>query len=1521
MWLFFKNGIKQLLKEKIQFAIYIILIALAVVFFSVFGIASSTLVQSSNTFANEFQQYDYSYKYTSTDYASNDTATMTPWFAFDTDLVTNHGTDGENESNINYFPSLTIGDNGVLKAYQFNYDESDYNYETSIISIGAMGEQWVNFNFGDVESNPNIVKDMDPSRIVNKFDEEKIYSVVRSGEFGDFYRFNFENASFQKSLIGRIYQKFDFVNTDYNSATDEAKTAATNIFKYMLYINNSSITDIVKSFIMYKFNETTDKTNINQVIEDYINGDGSVRSIENTDALKTTLSGRVGWIDSSSNNYVIAPDFLGKEDSKLLPGEDESAADRNITELKKYGSYFVKNYEGIDILSTVINSNHEYTFENEIFSNSYLFNAYNLLVSELSNFKTVNLSQTIMWGIGGVKYRFISAFYDKTNPDGTQLGQWYQPDMVNVFDQVNESERSNFLEGTFAVTAGYAKSQNWELGQAYSIIPSDPDNEVTFDATVGDSLNTYPTIYDEDILTDKDTQAIFYLNNVDFGNYFGDDTKINSNQFQDTSRIFMKHINDKNSDMEFDKDIYQLYLANNLTSLGDVQTKINNMSSDTNISDVEANNSASNIQAYKDTTIVNMRSSLLPKAAKMFMWISISLTVVFIAVIVFVVYNIVRKFLQSQRSQLGNLKSLGVRKTKLITNFVIYMLFPVLFIVPIGWGVSISLETVVMNIFNTYFNISPVIPIGWQFLLIEWVAAFAIIGFVVWYLAWRTIRKEPLILMNPNTEMTKVSWINRVSSKLHVKKFTTRMRLTILTTSFKNIISYFCVFLIAGLILTVSLVVPSTIKGMTSEYYANVNYENGYEYSGVYSNVPTTRYGFYNISNTSEEDRGMDEALASSINTYFKVNGEDGSENYTSLFDNRDQDAFWNENSAVNLFDQTFYNNLLTINGVNFSIDTFDKLLDRMSAVSAEAKTTVSASVNTLACSVVPKLFGQPVIELDGTDDQYDSCISQVSSNLIPSTVKELWANDENEKKLFSLDFNKISYDANQDQLYTRVEGYVGDNPSTQIDSYIYGIDKNSRNQNLNLANTENFLDDSTTSKIIPVTVNKKMTLRGYKKGDTIPFSSFDNKIYLGDPKKDGVVLTPEMWSYENKDANGNVTYSNNLFDGSVDLNHMTYNENEQYYLDTDGTIKPYNLIQNVVLKLPKDFDKKIKDTNAAYLALKNHAVEVDADGNFIIHPFDTRVYDENDQPEPIGIDSLSDENVSYTWWGLATNGVDIDTSQNDDDDDNINAMLTADNDGIIKADKILYKNETPVKTSYTLKIVGIQDLYDGYSIYMSQSNANRILGLQNPEKTLTFANGDKANIWSNAKLSKDDFINDQMRRMILHADGGDNSIYGMGKGTIAPSINKANYVASTKSVINKLVVSVYTICMIFVVIAIVTALIVIYLITDLSIGRFKRFMSLMRVQGYQMREINSIIIWLFAPTAIVATILAEFVIYLVIQFAVPAILISLNIAVPLHVNIIMIVVTFLISALIFTVAYLYVLSSIKRVRLSTLLG
>jgi hypothetical protein len=83
----------------------------------------------------------------------------------------------------------------------------------------------------------------------------------------------------------------------------------------------------------------------------------------------------------------------------IATGDDDGAnvdTDANLIELMKYGSYFVKNYEKTDLLKTIINGKTEYTYDSEIYSNSYLFNAYNELVADLSNFKTVDMSQTIM---------------------------------------------------------------------------------------------------------------------------------------------------------------------------------------------------------------------------------------------------------------------------------------------------------------------------------------------------------------------------------------------------------------------------------------------------------------------------------------------------------------------------------------------------------------------------------------------------------------------------------------------------------------------------------------------------------------------------------------------------------------------------------------------------------------------------------------------------------------------------------------------------------------------------------------------------------------------------------------------------------------------------------------------------------------------------------------------------------------------------------------------------------------------
>jgi putative ABC transport system permease protein len=135
------------------------------------------------------------------------------------------------------------------------------------------------------------------------------------------------------------------------------------------------------------------------------------------------------------------------------------------------------------------------------------------------------------------------------------------------------------------------------------------------------------------------------------------------------------------SNMESDMKLYRLYLANNITKINDSLSAIKNLSGgDTTALDYD--NGASKIQSSSETTVLNLRSNLLGQVADIFLGISVVFSIIFILIILFVVYNIVRRLLHLQKSQIGNLKSLGVKNATLVVNFVSYMLAPIIIIIP-----------------------------------------------------------------------------------------------------------------------------------------------------------------------------------------------------------------------------------------------------------------------------------------------------------------------------------------------------------------------------------------------------------------------------------------------------------------------------------------------------------------------------------------------------------------------------------------------------------------------------------------------------------------------------------------------------------------------------------------------------------------------------------------------------------------------------------------------------------------------
>ncbi|AGR41616.1 hypothetical protein STAIW_v1c10330 [Spiroplasma taiwanense CT-1] len=80
--------------------------------------------------------------------------------------------------------------------------------------------------------------------------------------------------------------------------------------------------------------------------------------------------------------------------------------------------------------------------------------------------------------------------------------------------------------------------------------------------------------------------------------------------------------------------------------------------------------SSINIQSFDDTYSLNFRSTFYGSIVSGFYIIAIVFCLIFALSLCFVIYNIFRKILIFQRSQIGNLKSLGILNLKIIINYV-----------------------------------------------------------------------------------------------------------------------------------------------------------------------------------------------------------------------------------------------------------------------------------------------------------------------------------------------------------------------------------------------------------------------------------------------------------------------------------------------------------------------------------------------------------------------------------------------------------------------------------------------------------------------------------------------------------------------------------------------------------------------------------------------------------------------------------------------------------------------------------
>ncbi|AHI52561.1 Yip1 family protein [Spiroplasma culicicola] len=1502
--LIFKNGFKHLIKDYLQFSMYILLILVSVLFTSTFGITASNLISSNNKINPNPYNYDYSYRYTSSGYSSNSTPTLSPFFAFNTKTIKPNN--GEHA-----YSNLTFGQSdSILKAIEFNYDENIFYYADS----SSIKYRRVTFNFGDTDSlcssnqEANSYSYCNNEKYLFEYSPEEKYEVVKTKSFGTLFNFNEESIYFQNSLIGQLYHNF-IDNDDIN--IEQKRLVATYIFDYMLQLNNSSIVAGLKEYILVKVNELEPnktmeediKTELNKNINEYINFQYKDETLLEDDISTEGLNGQFGWI---INNGTQEKFFAGKEDyftitkNKYIFGNPENSVTNSFT-------YKMKNFESTGIFITKTNEENEYNINGNRFTNGTFVQTYYNLLSSLTNFNIKLRNQVVMWNDIGEKFRIISSYVE--GPTGDPI--WNDDNYYQFKVRDESTTGKNFTRNSFMISSGYAKNKNLTIGKEYEIIPN-LKHKFRMDATGGDSLNIYPTIYDEDLLADSTNQALIYLNSRDYQDIFSSEdepisgvglSKISENKYQDVSRAYMEYkINPKdkkNYKIEDDLYLFKLFIADNLLNIDKIADILNTPS--------ELNPdlilSATSFEKYDETTVLNLRTNLFSSAISMFLAISIIFSIIFISVILFIVYNIVKKFLNSQRGQIGNLKSLGYSTNRLTLQFTLYIVLPLLLLVPLGWIASVFLQESILGIFNQYFNIPGEKFLDWKFFLAEYFGYVTLIFIIVYITGWMTIRQSPLILLSPSKSEKPNLFLVNIFKKMKFHNFITKMRTVLISVSLRDMFIFFSTFFVASTILLVSILVPTTLQSMSQEYYKNIKYNNDYNYSYIYANVPFSRYSFY--ENDDKAQAILDNSPLSGLIEY------EGQYKSFFEFDLSDQNQYeFLKNNLTRYFEKMLVANLFTFKGNLVSVGLMDQLVE-LSRQGLDENKIIENEFNLLSCNVLPNLFGQTSIldsDIPSTaSSKYSYCVEQISSNIISSNIKQMWDDNEQFYKNFSFSFGTIPVNTNEDQLYTRLS--IQDiKDSKNNDLEIYGIDLDSQVNNLDISQKNKLKSEN--ENVINALSNEKLKLLGYNVGDQIEFEYKNNLLGVNNSNNLFTPVNNDWWFYDQN--NNNQKDSNELSIYEMDNSKFTYYKkteddivNMWKFNDHLGngieSIHDYYNLNDVKLKIPKNLvnkelfeavDKQYFDISRISEDMK-YVKTYDEQGDYyIVRPYDIRTYELNNgsyEPVEISIESLLNSTTN-NWYNIALEN------------------------------KLFEPMLEPITSKYKIKIVGIEKTYDKNRLIVDQVNANKILGYLNPDTRITFKNQNSVNIWSNAKMSSNQLISDQLERLIFQPKFGNTSATGFGK-YMESAIGPTDYVDMQKNVINNLIFATLSLSIVFISISIFTGLMVIYLITDLFVGKYKKFMSYMIVQGYSMKEINSIILWIFLPLALFAMLFSSLIIFLLFKLAIPQVLLAVSISVPLILEWWVIPTILLIGIIIFTTAYSLVLGSIKKVNLARLLG
>ena len=509
--LLFWQTFKNMLKEKTQILIFVILVILSTLLLSVSWVVNERLTDAYRFMGQGTFNYDYLLNYNSKKKKTHNVETITPWFAFDNEyhMITDKA--GETKT----LPFLSLGDNYALK-------KINPNNIKIIISGGQVSSIEIN----------------DPTNPL-KFTNNGLYN------------FNVDNDNFRKSLIGSFYNP----NTKQFSNSDVITYFMENFVKSDISKNTINLLVAYANHVGITSDDSTNR----QKIADFINPTtGNVWLKEINYSKGTPQKDLPNQTDILNEIYTKGLDgnfsMLYKTDNSQLLNSVKMYYSPTITNNSEPGFNYNINNATFTVNDFYNSKNTNADFKNNLRNGKeygpYAFtSSYYQLVGNATNFAIQMREKYEYWDLASnVKFKVIN---------WQQLLDYDQLKIISKYSKfdINDSTNSVYV----IITPQYAKNHNLSLGDQLTI----GQNTGFFVGAIGgDVANIYPTIYNTDVFPDSEIDSVVYVSPQVFRlqNNIAPDLDIEEDS---TAFLSYQGSNQKLDDLER----FKTYLASNYLSL------------------------------------------------------------------------------------------------------------------------------------------------------------------------------------------------------------------------------------------------------------------------------------------------------------------------------------------------------------------------------------------------------------------------------------------------------------------------------------------------------------------------------------------------------------------------------------------------------------------------------------------------------------------------------------------------------------------------------------------------------------------------------------------------------------------------------------------------------------------------------------------------------------------------------------------------------------------------------------------